>query len=148
MKRAAGFSLLELLLVLAIFSLMAAAFSGSFSKGVSAAEMRNASRDIMAALRSTRSKAMVSHQEQVLMIDTEEKTYLIPGEKPAQLPEELEISLTTARRELVSEEKGGIRFFPDGASTGGKVILHANKRQYEITVAWLTGEARLVKKDD
>jgi len=140
-----GFSLLELLLVLLIVSMMAALVGTSVSRSVSAAELRNASRGLIAALRYTRSHAMVTHEEQVLLIDTEKKSYTPPLRDAVELPQAIELSLTTARRELVNENLGGIRFFPDGASTGGKVILFVNKRQYEVNISWLTGEARMTR---
>ena len=64
-----------------------------------------------------------------------------------QLPEGMEIQLTTARSEVMSDEVGSIRFFPDGGSTGGRVDLLVNGREYVINVAWLTGEASLQKDD-
>ena len=56
--------------------------------------------------------------------------------------------LNTARSELTSEHVGGIRFYPDGGSTGGNVRLEANERIYQINVAWLTGEASGQLPDD
>jgi general secretion pathway protein H len=43
---------------------------------------------------------------------------------------------------------GGIRFYPDGGSTGGNVRLEANGRIYQVNVAWLTGEASLQRPDE
>ena len=38
---------------------------------------------------------------------------------------------------------GAIRFFRDGTSSGGEILLTLNKRRARISVNWLTGEARL-----
>ena len=64
------------------------------------------------------------------------------------LPEGMKIALTTARSELTSESVGGIRFYPDGGSTGGYVELDANDRVYRVDVAWLTGEASIHRDED
>ena len=51
----------------------------------------------------------------------------------------------TSISEITSEAVSGIRFFPDGGSTGGHVELTVNDREYRVNVAWLTGETRLEK---
>ena len=42
----------------------------------------------------------------------------------------------------------GIRFYPDGGSTGGNVRLEANGRIYQVNVTWLTGEASVQRPDE
>jgi general secretion pathway protein H len=34
---------------------------------------------------------------------------------------------------------GSIRFFPDGSSTGGGVLLESDQAGYDVLVDWLTG---------
>ena len=36
-----------------------------------------------------------------------------------------------------------LAFFPDGASTGGRIRLTAKNAARDIDVAWLTGEVRV-----
>jgi general secretion pathway protein H len=84
----------------------------------------------------------------VFSVDTENRTYQAPNKPMVQLPVGMDVLLTTARSEFTSEQVGGIRFFPDGGSTGGHVELFVNGREYRVNVAWLTGEATLVKQDD
>lgn len=119
----------------------------SISRSISGAEMRSASHNVVAALRYTRTQAILKKSEQVFTMDTDERSYQAPGHDPVVLPEGMEVALSTARSELTSESVGGIRFFPDGGSTGGYVELNANGREYRINVAWLTGEATLVRED-
>ena len=38
---------------------------------------------------------------------------------------------------------GAILFFPDGASTGGRVQHSAKKAAWNVDVAWLTGEVQV-----
>ena len=140
-----GFTLIEILVVMVLIGLMVSMVGLSMSKSVSRAEIRNASRDVLSALRYTRTQAIVSHKEQVLMVDLENRTITAPGQKPIRLPEGIELGMTTALREQQSETLAGIRFFPDGGSTGGKVFMTVGEREYIIHIQWLTGEARLVK---
>ena len=143
-----GFTLVELLVVLVIASVILALVGTSISRNISGAEMRAAAHKMTAALRYTRTRAILDKQEQVFLVDTENHSYLAPKREPVTLPEGMNVALTTARSELTAESVGGIRFYPDGGSTGGSVELEANGRIYQINVAWLTGEAALQRPKD
>lgn len=110
--------------------------------------MRTAAHKMAASIRYTRTRAILDKQEQVFLVDTENRSYLAPRREPVELPEGMQIQLTTARSELTAEAVGGIRFYPDGGSTGGHVELDANGRIYRINVAWLTGEASVARMED
>jgi general secretion pathway protein H len=143
-----GFTLVEMLVVLVIVTIVLALVGTSISRSVSGAEMRTAARKMAASMRYTRTRAILDKEETVFLVDTENRSYLAPKKKEVVLPEGMNVSLMTARSELTAESVGGIRFYPDGGSTGGFVELEANERVYRINVAWLTGEASLQKKDD
>lgn len=138
-----GFTLVELLVVLVIASLMMALVGTSISRNISGAEMRSAAHRVAASLRYTRTRAILAKSEQVFLVDTEERSYQAADRPAEALPEGMNVELNTARSELTSETAGGIRFYPDGGSTGGNVRLEANGRVYQVNVAWLTGEASL-----
>jgi general secretion pathway protein H len=135
-----GFSLLELMVVMVLVGLLFAVVGVSVTRSVAAAELRNAAREITAGLRHTRGQAIIQRQQQVFTVDADRRTWQAAGGAPVQLPEGLGITLETARSELTGERAGGIRFYPDGASTGGSVMLTADGREWHITVGWLTGE--------
>jgi general secretion pathway protein H len=40
-------------------------------------------------------------------------------------------------------DSGGMRFYPDGQSSGGEIVLALEGRASRIAVNWLTGEPRL-----
>lgn len=140
--------MVELLVVLVIASLVLAMVGTSISRNISGAEMRNAARKVAASLRYTRTQAILTKSEQVFLVDTENLTYQAGEKKAESLPEGMKVELNTARSELTSETVGGIRFYPDGGSTGGNVRLEANGRIYRVNVAWLTGEASLERPKD
>lgn len=146
--RQRGFTLIEIIVVLVLIALIMTLAATSISTSISAAETRALSRDMVAALRYTRGQAIVKREEQRLVINAGEKSYTIPvKDKTVTLPQEIDISLLTAESELTGEQSGAIRFFPDGSSTGGKVTLHLNQREWVITVGWLTGEVVLQTVD-
>jgi len=140
-----GFTLVELMVVLVIIALVMGLVATSMTRSISGAQARAASRNLVASLRYTRARAIIDKQEQVFQVDTENRSYQAPGRRQIDLPEGVDVTITTARSEVTSEAVSGIRFFPDGGSTGGHIELTVNDREYRVNVAWLTGEASLEK---
>lgn len=138
--RAAGFSLIELMVVMMLVVALFGLVGTSISRSLKGAELRNEAREIIAGMRHTRGRAIVERAETVFRVDADARTWQAFGREPEALPEGLDITLTTARSELTGENAGGIRFYPDGASTGGSVLLSVDDRKWYITVGWLTGE--------
>ena len=63
----------------------------------------------------------------------------------------LMLSLLTRRfrRELQPRDGiGTVRFFPDGASSGGRLRLAANGGGWDVDVRWVTGEVRVHRIQD
>jgi general secretion pathway protein H len=136
-----------MMVVLVIIALMLALVGTSISRNISSAEMRTAASKVAASLRYTRTRAILSKTEQVFLVDTEKLTYKAAEREEEVLPEGIKVALNTARSELTSEVVGGIRFYPDGGSTGGNVLLEANGRIYRVDVAWLTGETSVARQE-
>lgn len=135
-----GFSLIELMVVMVLVVGLFGLLGTSISRSVGGAELRNEVREIIAGLRHTRGQAIVRRTETVFLADADKLTWQAAGRDQQQLPEGLDITLTTARSEMTGENAGGIRFFPDGSSTGGSVLLSVDERKWYVTVGWLTGE--------
>ena len=93
-------------------------------------------------LDNTRDEALASKQERTVTIDVEDGLFREgSGGELVQLDPGLELSLDTARSELINEQSGRIRFFPDGSSTGGRIRLQNGKTGATVTVDWSTGAA-------
>jgi general secretion pathway protein H len=147
-KAVDGFTLLELLVVLAILAAVAAFALPSFSPG-GGVQLKTATRALLVGLRQTRNEAMTTNTSQALVVDLERHHFIVGnGSRLQHLPHDIEVSLFTAKRERVDERVGGIRFFPDGSSTGGRVTLASGKREIYIDVDWLTGRVRLLDPSD
>ena len=144
MQRAArGFTLVEILAVVALIALALAVVSVSVGGGLAGAKVKAASRDLVAALRYTRGQAIVKHEAQTLSVDVDKRRYRAPNKKWVELPKDMTMKLFTARSELEEEGIGRIRFFPDGSSTGGHIDLLRDDATWRIEVLWLTGEVSL-----
>ncbi len=59
-------------------------------------------------------------------------------------PRRSSIKLFTAQRDVVNENVGAIRFFPDGGSNGGRITLAAGERKFDVDVDWLTGRVAIL----
>ena len=128
-----------------MLAVLAGTVAFNMSGSLRASEIRAASKDLVAALRYTRSQAIVKHQEQQLVFNVTSKSYQVPGKGKVSLPEGMELKVYAAASEVPSDETAGIRFFSDGSSTGGRVTLIYDERFWRINIAWLTGEIRLFK---
>lgn len=137
---APGFTLIEMLMVLALIALIASLVSVNLIGRLDSVKVSRAAKDVASALRSTRAEALVKGQQRVLEVDIERRTITAPGRPPLTLPDGVDVTLRTATVELIDEGRGGIRFFPDGGSTGGAIELHAGERTWAVNVSWLTGE--------
>jgi len=142
-RRTRGFTLVEVIAVVALIALAATVVAVSVGGGLSGARVRAASKDLAAALRYTRGQAIVEREQKTLLLDLENRSYTAPDREPVELPQGMEIRLVTARQELEGEGAGRIRFFPDGSSSGGRITLVRGEAEWQIEVEWLTGKVVL-----
>jgi general secretion pathway protein H len=136
---ARGFTLFEMLAVILLIGIAAAAVSVSVSQGLASARVGAASGELSAALRATRAQAIVKGQEQTFDVDTRSRSYRSSAGQQATLPPGMQLGITSAGEDQVNAGTGRIRFFPDGSSTGGHVTLQRGQRRWQVDVSWLTG---------
>ena len=142
--RSEGFTLFELLLVLLLMGLLYGLAVPMLGTGSTGLDMKAASRQLAAGLRKARGIAVTERREAVLTLDVDGRTFSLTGDpKTYSLPRQLELALYTAQSELVREKTGGIRFFPDGTSTGGRVTVSAGESKQHVDVDWLTGRVAI-----
>lgn len=142
-----GFTLVEVMVVMVIIALIMGMVATSMSSSISRAEARAAARELVSSLRYTRARAILDKSEKVFKVNTEQRSYQAPGRKQVDLPKGVDVTITTARSEITSEDVAGIRFFPDGGSTGGHIELTVNEREYRVNIAWLTGQTSMERTE-
>lgn len=135
-----GFTLIELTVALAIAALLLVAVMPNGAHRYGAVELRGSARDVAAALRLTRSRAITANREAEFALDLANAVYRPAGAAaPVALPRGVSIVLFSAEDERLSGTVGAIRFFPDGSSSGGDVVLSRGGERYDVLVDWLTG---------
>ncbi len=139
-----GFTLLELLIVLLMMTLALSVVGVNFSQRSDSTRLQASATELMSALRYARGQALGSQQEVTLNLDLASNSYRISSRgKKRFLGKNIAITMTTAQREIDSSQQGKIRFFPDGSSTGGRIILQQDKLKWQLDINWLTGHVEI-----
>ena len=142
-RRASGFSLLEMLMVIALIAVAMLLTAAVVTGGFAGMQLRSEAKRIAAQLRFTRAQAIATGERQSFTLDPQARTWSAPKDRSGEIPEKLTIVFIGAREVQPRRGEGAIMFFPDGASTGGRVQLSVKDMAWNIDVAWLTGEVRL-----
>jgi general secretion pathway protein H len=143
--RHAGFTLLELLIVIALMGIIAALVVPMFGGPVSTSELRATARQLAAGLRLARSEAVSERRETFLVVDVAGKRFKVDREaREHALPSKVDLKLFTAQNDLVSQNVGSIRFYPDGGSNGGRITVASGARKFDVDVDWLTGRVAIL----
>jgi general secretion pathway protein H len=129
-RRQDGFTLIEMIVVLAVLGLMLGLFIGHGPMRSARLDLDAAGREVAASLRLARSLAIARNRS---VIWTASPTrYGLTGEALHALP--TDVALQGSPR---------IGFAADGSSSGGALVLRSPNRSVAISVDWLTGRVSL-----
>jgi general secretion pathway protein H len=143
--RGAGFTLLELMVVIAIMASLTAAFPLALNRFVPARRVDAAARALLADIRLAQARSvnldvvvrLVPRQHGYEMRDATGPTATSP---PVEWRESTSLSLGAGDGSRTLLE---LRIYPDGSSSGGRFVIQDGTRRRDITVSELTGRARL-----
>jgi general secretion pathway protein H len=135
-----GFTLFELLVVMAIIVMAAAAISSLYRSPSSGTHVKAAALLTASRLRDLRAAAMTTGSERVATIDVNNRVIeFSDGHAALELNRSIAIAVTAADSERRSAATAGVRFFPNGSSSGATIELRSERQAYEIRINWLTG---------
>ena len=124
--------------------LLLAVASPAYERVLPGLELKAGARDLANALRAGRARAIEEAREVAIVFDVTAGVYRIDRDQAGRaLPSGARVSLTTAQSEILDEGVGRIRFFPDGASTGGQITLERDGATYHVQVEWLGGHVSI-----
>jgi general secretion pathway protein H len=132
----AGFALVEILGVIMILSLVTAAATPLLRKPPASARLKADVNRMAAALRVTRAAAMAQDRAMDFVLHTGQRSYASPAVPASTIDPETDIVLAGANR-------GVIRFFPSGQSTGADLRFRLGTSSMRLQVIWATGHVRI-----
>lgn len=144
-----GFTLLELLVVLAIGALLVGLVPPQFERLRASAQYRDCLRNVMLTLRQARQQATDRGEAVTFRVDLNGRHYGIVGQAVHDFPDSLEVRTTVGTRDGTPNDPGraDIVFLPDGGATGGSIELaRANGGGVRVRVDWLLGQITQVPR--
>lgn len=139
MRRARGFTLVELLVVFAILALAISLVPVAFERVRDSFQYRDVVRTMLSQMRSARVAALAEGREVRFLVDLQRRAYGV-GADLEPLPESLQLRAIVAGREMGAQGQAAIRFLPSGGATGGSIeILRAPNVGTRLRVDWLSG---------
>lgn len=135
----AGFTLLEMIIVLAVLGLVLGIVVSRGPMRSHALEVRAVVADVTRALRQARGAAIAGGAPVLVVVNGERRSVTIGGGKPMVLPAGLSVSASAGLGGRAVERPVELRFRPDGSSSGGGILLGDGQRRMLVAIDWLTG---------
>ena len=135
-----GFSLLEMLVVLAIFSLAAGAAYNGMSWRAPRETLSTLSQKITHAGSAASLRAIAKGKTESVEVDVANRLLSSGQGENVVVPERFRISILTGAQLIEQESAGAIEFYGDGTSSGGEIVLlDDGGNASSIRIYWLTG---------
>jgi general secretion pathway protein H len=143
-----GFTLLEMVCVLAIIALLAAVLLPFAPHETSRSRLQAYALQTAALLKTDRDAAIMRHAGVATLVDAEARAIRSGSSRaaiviPADVRFDALLPQTCRQRAALST----ISFFANGTSCGGTIALTRFDSGYEIRVNWLTGRIEVAPRD-
>ena len=141
----AGFTLIEIVCIVAILSMIAAILLPAIPRGTPRARIEAYALEAASLLKADRSAAMRRGIATATVIDpaTRSLRSSVTG-RIVRVPNDVMLDATLAARCNGSTAGNTIGFFASGMSCGGTIALTRRGVGYQVRVNWLTGGAEVV----
>jgi general secretion pathway protein H len=140
-----GFTLLEVVCVVAILAILAATIMPAFSRGTSKSRLESYAVAIAALLKADRNAAVRRQTQIATEVDAPGRTIRSRTTgRTVHLPNDVDMDAILTARCLRTPSGPTIRFLSSGMSCGGVIALRRAGSGFEIRVNWLTGGVEIV----
>lgn len=141
----AGFTLIEVVCVLAIIAMLAAIVLPAIPRATSRPKLKAYAIQVATILRADRDAAMWRHMRVATAVSASARSVQsgATGEV-VSMPDDVHFEALLATRCNQRVTGNTIDFFASGMSCGGTIRLTRNEVGYDIRVNWLTGGAEVV----
>lgn len=140
LRRFQGFTLLELLVVLALLGSLVALVPVAYDRLTASMSYKDALTSIRSGLQTARHQAMSQGSDVSFFIDVNRRTFALEGQAMRQLPANVEVRATVAETQLSADGIASVRFLASGSATGGSIdVARRSGQGTRLKVDWLTG---------
>jgi len=140
-----GFTLLELVCVIAIVSILAAIVVPALPRGTSRARLESFAIETAAMLKADRNAAIRNRVQVITEIDAPQRIVRSGATgRVLRVPDDVAFDALLAARCNQRAAGPTIRFFASGMSCGGAIALTRLGVGYQVRVNWLTGAVEVV----
>lgn len=141
----AGFTLVELLVVLAIMGLVLGLVAANGLPGRRVALDRTVA-ELAGGMKKARSEAILTGRPVRLVVDMDGRTWSAGAAPVRALPEDLEVEAAATALEP-GGRRAAFTFAPDGSSSGGGLVFRGEGREVSLSLDWLTGRMSIAHGD-
>lgn len=137
--RERGYTLLEMIIVLAVLGLVVGLVAARGPQRSHGLDVRGAVASVVRTLRQARGQAVAANRTVTVAVNGARRTIGVDGAPAIALAPELGLTAAAGLEATPGPKLTGIRFAPDGSSTGGRIVLADGRRRIVVGVDWLTG---------
>jgi general secretion pathway protein H len=135
-----GFTLVELMVVIALLALMAGLLPMAFGRLHESAQYRDTVRAVLTDMRAARQQALAEGREVRFAVNLQQRSFGVEGGPQHTAPDPLELRAIMAEQESGADGSMAIRFLPRGGASGGSVdVIRPSGAGVRLRVDWFSG---------
>jgi type II secretion system protein H len=134
-----GFTLFELLVVLALMGLLTGIVSVYFAHAFGASSITGCARDISRTIRRARVVAAERGETESVVFDLDSRTYSLEGRRAGTIPVAAAIAIADSSRGRITSGRYSIRLLPSGGVEGGTIFLSEKGKSIGIQMDPVVG---------
>lgn len=136
---AAGFILLELIIVLFLMAVILGLSAIFFANSLPGYRLNGTVRDISTTIKQARAYAKMLNERQVVKIDLENRQYMLEGHDPKDIPPDIGIKIVDPVEGEITHGKYYIIVHATGGVEGGTIVLWNPRKTLSIRVDPIIG---------
>lgn len=134
-EAAAGFTLIEIMVVVGIIGLTLTLGVPAFVKAMQKEGMRKAQSDLLEGLKNARAEAIFKAAPEELDFRPLDKTFTVSGGDTKTLPDSVTIDLLGVNEiAYETEDSAKVRFYPNGTSDEFIIVIHSTTDGSKCTI--------------